>query len=157
MKLGKKIGWTLLILFLGLQFYRPEKNRSEANDLQPFLVETNPPEEVEILLKSSCYDCHSNRTKYPWYNEVAPVSWWIADHVEEGREHLNFAEWAQYSDKKKDHKLEEVIETVESEEMPLNEYTWTHEEARLTEAQRKAIMDWANRSRAMYQLVDLPK
>jgi hypothetical protein len=157
MKLGKKIGWTLLILFLGLQLYRPEKNLTEPNDLRPFLAETNPPAQVETLLKSSCYDCHSNRTEYPWYNEVAPVSWWIADHVEEGKEHLNFAEWAQYSDKKKDHKLEEVIETVESEEMPLNEYTWTHEGARLTKAERKAIMDWANRSRAMYQLADLPK
>lgn len=157
MKLGKKIGWVLLVLFLGIQLYRPEKNSAPTNDLEPFLSETNPPAEVEAILKTSCYDCHSNTTNYPWYNQVAPVSWWLADHIEEGKEHLNFADWKQYSSKKKDHKLEEVVEMVESKEMPLDEYTWTHDEARLTEAQRKAIMDWANQSRAIYQLAELPK
>ena len=157
MKLGKKIGWTLLILFLVIQLYRPEKNSSPTNDLTTFLDETNPPAEVEAVFKSSCYDCHSNSTNYPWYNQVAPVSWWLADHIEEGKEHLNFAAWDSYSGKKKDHKLEEVVETVESGEMPLDEYTWTHEEARLTQAQRQAIIDWANQTRALYQLTDLPK
>lgn len=157
MKIGKKIAWTLLILFVIIQFYRPEKNSSSTNDLKMFLAETNPPAEVEAVLKSSCYDCHSNTTNYPWYNQVAPVSWWLADHIEEGKEHLNFADWEKYSGKKKDHKLEEVVETIESGEMPLDEYTWTHEEARLTDAQRKAIMEWANQTRALYQLADLPK
>ncbi len=157
MKLGKKIGWTLLILFLAIQLYRPEKNKSETDDLGKFLLETNPPAEVAAVLESSCYDCHSNRTEYPWYGEIAPVSWWMAEHIEEGREHLNFADWDQYSGKKKDHKLEEVVETVESGEMPLEEYTWTHEEARLTASQREAIIEWANQARALYQLGELPK
>ncbi|MDM9630552.1 heme-binding domain-containing protein [Robiginitalea aurantiaca] len=157
MKLGKKIGWTLLILFIAIQFYRPEKNNAPATDLDAFLAETSPSDEVEAVLKSSCYDCHSNTTNYPWYNQVAPVSWWLADHIEDGKEHLNFAAWEQYSSKKKDHKLEEVVETVESGEMPLDEYTWTHEDARLTDAQREAIIAWANKTRAIYQVADLPK
>jgi hypothetical protein len=157
MKLGKKIAWALLIVFVAIQFYRPEKNESSEDHLMTFLSETNPPAEVAGILKSSCYDCHSDHTQYPWYNQVAPVSWWLADHVEEGKEHLNFSDWDSYSPKKKDHKLEEVIEEVEEGEMPLKEYTWTHSEAHLTKEQIKRVMDWARRTRTLYQLGDSPK
>ena len=158
MKLGKKIAWILLILFIGMQFYRPEKNRpADENHLTPFLTETNPSEEVLGIMKASCFDCHTDQTRYPWYNNVAPVSWWLDGHIDEGREHLNFSEWNSYSAKKKDHKLEEVIETVESAEMPLNSYTWTHEEARLTGAQREAIMAWARQTRTLFELGDQPE
>ena len=157
MKLGKKIAWALLIVIVAMQFYRPEKNQDPGDHLSKFLEETNPPQEVSGILKSSCYDCHTNQTNYPWYNQVAPVSWWLADHIEEGKEHLNFSAWESYSPKKKDHKLEEVVETVESAEMPLNEYTWTHSEADLSDAERKAVMDWAQRTRTLYQLGDSPK
>lgn len=157
MKLGKKIAWALLIVFVAMQFYRPEKNQDPGDHLSKFLEETNPPQEVSGILKSSCYDCHTNQTNYPWYNQVAPVSWWLADHIEEGKEHLNFSAWESYSPKKKDHKLEEVIEMVESAEMPLNEYTWTHSEADLTDQQREAVMDWARQTRTLYKLGDSPK
>lgn len=157
MKLGKKIAWVLLIAFVAIQFYRPERNESTGEHLSKFLSETNPPEQVAGILESSCYDCHSNHTNYPWYNQVAPVSWWLEDHIEEGKEHLNFSAWDSYSPKKKDHKLEEVVETVESGEMPLNEYTWTHADADLTEQQRQAVMDWAQQTRTLYQLGDPPK
>jgi hypothetical protein len=157
MKLGKKIAWTLLILFVAMQFYRPEKNESADAHLSQFLSETNPPEQVAGILESSCYDCHTDHTNYPWYNQVAPVSWWLADHIEEGKEHLNFSDWDSYSPKKKDHKMEELIEEVEEGEMPLNEYTWTHSEADLTEQQRQAVMDWARQTRTLYQLGDSPK
>ena len=92
MKLGKKIAWALLIVIVAMQFYRPEKNQDPGDHLSKFLEETNPPQEVSGILKSSCYDCHTNQTNYPWYNQVAPVSWWLADHIEEGKEHLNFSE-----------------------------------------------------------------
>ncbi|MDX1331653.1 MAG: heme-binding domain-containing protein [Robiginitalea sp.] len=157
MKLGKKIAWALLIAFVAIQFYRPERNESTEEHLSKFLSETNPPEQVAGILESSCYDCHTDHTNYPWYNQVAPVSWWLEDHIEEGKEHLNFSAWDSYSPKKKDHKLEEVVETVESGEMPLNEYTWTHADADLTEQQRQAVMDWAQQTRTLYQLGDPPK
>lgn len=157
MKLGKKIAWALLLVFVGMQFIRPEKNQDSTDHLSAFLSETNPPAEVRELLKTSCYDCHSNQTEYPWYNAVAPVSYWLADHVNEGKEHLNFSAWNTYDAKRRDHKLEEVVEMVEEGEMPLNEYTWTHEGARLTEAQRKAITEWAEKTRALYSLGGQPE
>ena len=157
MKLGKKIAWALLLVFVGMQLIRPEKNQDSSDHLAAFLSETNPPAEVRELLKTSCYDCHSNHTVYPWYNNVAPVSFWLADHVKEGKGHLNFSAWDTYDAKRKDHKLEEVVETVGEGEMPLDEYTWTHEGARLTQQQREAITAWAEKTRALYALGDRPE
>ena len=157
MKVVKKIALALLVVFVGMQFFRPEKNSATGDHLAAFRTETNPPPEVAEILSATCYDCHSDHTNYPWYNQLAPVSWWLADHIEEGKEHLNFSDWTAYDAKKKDHKLEELVEEVEEGEMPLKEYTWTHAEARLTEAQREAVMEWAERTRLLYQLGDAPK
>ncbi|MDO6492136.1 MULTISPECIES: heme-binding domain-containing protein [unclassified Cellulophaga] len=152
MKLLKKIILALLVILIAMQFYRPEKNSSETDLKTAFLTETNPSKEVQKILATSCYDCHSNTTAYPWYNNIAPVSYWLSDHVKDGKKHLNFSEWENYSIKKKDHKLDEVLETVESGEMPLKEYTWTHTEANLTEAQKQALINWVKNTRALYQL-----
>ncbi|MGB5238040.1 MAG: heme-binding domain-containing protein [Flavobacteriaceae bacterium] len=157
MKILKKIAIFLLVVLFAIQFIRPEKNLSESSYTEVFEQETNPPEEVMAILKSSCYDCHSSNTKYPWYNNIAPVSFWIADHIEHGKGHLDFSNWDSYDAKKKDHKLEELIETIESGEMPLREYTWTHSEARLTDAQRAAVIEWAEVTRLLYQLGRKPQ
>ncbi|WP_420322880.1 heme-binding domain-containing protein [Flagellimonas sp.] len=153
MKIAKKAAIFLLIVLIGMQFYRPEKNQSDLKTyVAAFELETNPSEEVKVILKTACYDCHSANTRYPWYNNIAPVSYWLDHHVEEGKEHLNFSDWENYTVKKKDHKLEELIEEVEEGEMPLNSYTWTHEDARLTEAQKKLLMDWAKQARSNYAI-----
>ena len=152
MKILKKILVALLVILIAMQFYRPEQNKAETDLKTAFLTETNPPKEVQKILAASCYDCHSNTTAYPWYNNIAPVSYWLADHVKDGKKHLNFSDWEKYSLKKKDHKLEEVIETIESGEMPLNEYTWTHSEANLTTVQKEAVISWVKDTRALYQL-----
>lgn len=157
MKLLKKIAWVLLISLIVMQFIRPEKNTASADHASYFEQETNPPDEVLLVLKNTCYDCHSDNTVYPWYNNIAPVSYWLADHVDHGKGHLNFSAWESYETDKKDHKLEEVIETMESGEMPLREYTWTHSEARLTDAQRKAVIQWAETTRLLYQLDQRPQ
>jgi hypothetical protein len=157
MKIVKKIALALLVVFIGMQFYQPEKNVDNSNHLEVFLTETNPPDQVRMVLKQACYDCHSNNTVYPWYNNIAPVSYWLADHVDHGKGDLNFSDWAAYSVKKKDHKLEEVVEVIEGNEMPLEEYTWTHAEARLTEAQRKALIEWAENTRLLYKLNQRPE
>lgn len=157
MKIVKKIALILLVVLVGMQFIRPEKNLDKSDHLTVFLTETNPPQKVQLLMKNSCFDCHSNHTVYPWYNNIAPVSYWLADHVNDGKKHLNFSAWQTYDTKKKDHKLEEVIETVESGEMPLREYTWTHEGARLTEAERQAVIEWAEATRVLYRLNAGPK
>ena len=157
MKIVKKIALGLLVVFIGMQFFRPDKNIDTSNHLDVFLTETNPPEEVAMVLKQACYDCHSNNTVYPWYNNIAPVSFWLADHIDHGKGDLNFSEWSKYSVKKKDHKLEEVVEVMEEQVMPLKEYTWTHEAARLTKEQQKAVIEWAEKTRLLYALDQRPE
>lgn len=155
--LAKKIGWTLLVALVAIQFYRPERNTAETGHLDTFLEETNPPEQVREILSGACYDCHSNQTTYPWYSQVAPVSFWLADHIDHGKGHLNFSEWSGYPADRKDHKLEEIVEEVKSGEMPLNSYTWVHGEARLSEEERQALVAWADRTRALYSLNARPE
>ncbi|PWL38574.1 cytochrome C [Flagellimonas aquimarina] len=157
MKIVKKIAVALLIIFVAMQFYRPEKNMAEGDYVAAFEAETKPSPAVQQILETTCYDCHSANTVYPWYNNIAPVSYWLYDHIEEGKEHLNFSDWNNYSVKKKDHKLEELVEEVDEGEMPLNEYTWTHKEANLTADQKKLLMDWAKTSRSLYQVADQPE
>ncbi|WP_291864400.1 heme-binding domain-containing protein [Maribacter sp.] len=155
MKILKKIATALLVAFVVAQFFRPTQNKSLGNHTKVFIAETNPPEKVRVVLEQTCYDCHSDNTNYPWYNNIAPVSFWLSKHVRDGKKHLNFSDWATYSDKEKDHKLEEVVETLDNGEMPLKEYTWTHEQAKLTENQKILIKEWVLHSRALYQLKNL--
>ena len=157
MKIVKKVALALLVIFVALQFYRPEKNQAQGNHTALFITQTNPSPEVKLILQESCYDCHSNNTEYPWYNNVAPVSYWLSNHIKDGKKHLNFSDWGNYDDKKKDHKLDEVVQMIEAGEMPLNEYTWTHETAKLTEEQQNAVIAWANKTRLLYQLEQKPK
>ena len=143
----KKILYSLLAVVLIIQFFRIDKTNPEIIQSDDFIEVVQPSEEIVTILKSTCYDCHSNETKYPWYSNVAPISWWVKDHINEGREELNFSEWGTYEYKKQDHKLEEVIEMMEDGEMPLNEYTWTHGEAKLTADQKAMLMDWVEATR----------
>jgi hypothetical protein len=150
MKIAKKIALALLVVLVGMQFYRPEKNVAAGDYVAAFETETNPSPEVKAILNTACYDCHSDNTEYPWYNNIAPVSYWLADHIEDGKKHLNFSDWQNYDAKKKDHKLEELIEEVKEGEMPLKEYTWTHGDAKLTQEQISTLVAWADGVRANY-------
>lgn len=150
MKIVKKIAIVLLVVLIGMQFYRPEKNKAKGDYVAVFETETQPSAEVKQILKTACYDCHSANTEYPWYNNIAPVSYWLADHIEDGKRHLNFSDWENYDNKKKDHKLEEVIEEVKEGKMPLNEYTWTHADADLSDEQINALVAWAKTTRTNY-------
>lgn len=156
MKILKKIAVFFLILFVVMQFIRPEKNLAQGNHTEQFITETNPPDRVLKMLQQSCYDCHSNHTTYPWYADIAPVSFWIAEHVEKGKRHLNFSEWETYETRKKDHKLEELMEEVEGGEMPLRPYNRVHQNAHVGAEQKKALSDWVERTRALYQLNSRP-
>jgi len=150
MKIVKKILIVLLIALVAIQFYRPEKNNAEYRDVAAFEAETKPSKSVAAILQNKCYDCHSNKTEYPWYAEIAPVSFWLNDHVEEGNEHFNVSKWTTYSDKKKDHKLDELIEEVEEGEMPLSSYTWLH--GNITNEEKEALIAWAKKTRENYSL-----
>lgn len=157
MKLLKKILITLLIIFVVSQFFRPEKNEGNMVSMDAFYKETKPSEEVKQILEVSCNDCHSDVTRYPWYNNITPVNYWLASHVNDGKKHFNISNWEGASTKRKDHKFEELIEMVEEKEMPLESYTWTHSDAKLTDTQIKAIIDWANQVRFKYSLEPKPE
>ncbi len=136
----------LIVLVIGLivvQFFPVEKNHNPGVEAgAAFEARYNVPPSLQATLRTSCYDCHSNNTTYLWYDNIQPVLWYIQDHVEEGKEELNFDEFDQYSAKKKQHKLEEVAEQVEEGEMPLKSYTLTHWNARLSEDQKKELVDF---------------
>ncbi len=145
----KKILIGLLVVLVVIQFIRPERNVSEIPSQNDIRVHYSVPANVESVLKRACYDCHSNNTNYPWYANIQPVLWWLQDHIEEGKEELNFSEFATYSAKKADHKLDEVIEMVEEEEMPLESYTYIHKDAILSSSEKKLLIDWAADLRKM--------
>jgi len=140
-----------------MQFFGPDKNIGDTKDLTAFYTETNPSKEVKLILTESCMDCHSSNTRYPWYNSITPVNYWLADHIEHGKGHLDFSKWKDYSVKRKDHKFEEITEMVEKKEMPLNSYKWTHEDANLNEEQIKNVINWTNQVRIKYSLSEKPQ
>ena len=157
MKILKKILLLLLIAFVIAQFFGPEKNEGDIASVEPFYADTNPPEDVKIILKETCLDCHSDYTRYPWYNSITPVNYWMADHIDHGKKHFDLSKWSDYSVKKKDHKFEELIEMVEAKEMPLPSYTWTHGDAKLTDEQIKSVIEWAKNVRLKYGLEPRPE
>lgn len=132
----------LLALLVLAQLYRPERNLSNE---QAHHVSTKYPipAEVEAILQPACYDCHSNLTRYPWYANVQPVASWLANHVQEGKKHLNFSEFTHRRIAVQNHKFEEIIEMVKEGEMPLDSYTWTHGDAKLSQEQRQVLVAWA--------------
>jgi uncharacterized membrane protein len=137
----KKILIGLLIALVVIQFIRPERNLSgdTKNDIS---TKYPMPDSVKAIVTKACADCHSNKTAYPWYASIQPLSFWLADHVNEGKSEMNFNEFASYRIAKQNHKLEEVIEQVKEGEMPLKSYTLIHKEADLTEAERVILTKW---------------
>lgn len=151
MKILKKVGLVLLLILIIAQFFGPEKNDGDLSSVDAFIAETNPPEDVLHILKTTCFDCHSSKTTYPWYNNITPVNYWLEEHIEDGKKHLDFSKWSSYSLKRKEHKMDELYEEVEKGEMPLKSYTWTHSEANLTQEQIDAVVTWGKKVQADYK------
>lgn len=147
----KKIFWALLIIFALFQLYpRPAKNISEAPANADINMMHKLPDDVAGILKSSCYDCHSNNTRYPWYTSIQPVALWLDDHIQEGKAELNFSEFANYTPARRYRKLEEIADEIEHGEMPLKSYTWIHRDAKLTDAQKQSVYAWVKNLRDEY-------
>jgi hypothetical protein len=136
----KKIILGIFILLLAIQVIRIDKTNPPVVASKDFITSTRPSEEVAALLTSACYDCHSNNTQYPWYTNIAPISWWLKNHIHEGREHLNFSAWNDYDAEQKAHKVEEMIEEIKEGEMPLSSYTMMHSEGALSLNQREQLI-----------------
>lgn len=139
------VRWSALglgIVFLALQFVPVDR------DNPPVDLDVDAPGEVAAILRRACYDCHSHETRWPWYSHVAPLSWWIAEHVERGRADLNFSQWPMFDLVEQGMVLEDIEEQIRKGEMPLNNYLILHPEARLSKEDREALLEWA-RSRPM--------
>ncbi len=144
----KKILYVLLAAFVIIQFIRPTRNQAAG----PFPDEINTKfamsDNVASVMKTACYDCHSNSTRYPWYSNIQPVAWWLQGHVNDGKKHLNFSEFASYKEKRQRKKFEEIKEAVTDGWMPLDSYKWIHKDAKLTAEQSAAIAKWCDESLA---------
>lgn len=142
----KAMKWSaigLLVLFLGAQFVRPAKTNPVSDETRAIQSHVEMNQEVSAILSRACYDCHSNKTEWPWYSKVAPMSWFVISHVNDGRRHLNFSEWETYDRSEAVKNMQEIDEEVGIKSMPLSSYTLLHPEARLTDQERMLISDWA--------------
>ena len=142
-KFVKLFGWSLLIALVVLQFFQPERNETDAYSGHRITDAYKLTDDVQEVLDVSCNDCHSNNTRPQFYMNIQPVGMWVMDHVEEGKEELNFDEFGAYTLRRQYHKLEEIIEMVEEGEMPLSSYTLMHGDASLTDEKKKILVDWA--------------
>lgn len=139
----KKILIVLAVLFIGIQFIPVDRSNP------PVTEEINAPSNIKAILKTSCYDCHSNETDYPWYAYVAPVSFLVAGDVNDGRRRINFSEWDKYDKQKREKKLEATVEVAELGVMPLSIYTFVHPSAKLDPLKIKTLSDWVNKKGGM--------
>lgn len=138
----KKVLIILLAAFIIIQFFPIDKTNPRPTPGMDFLKIKNTPEKVAKIIRTSCYDCHSNETKYPWYTNISPASWYVKNHIDEGRKHLNFSTFAVYEPQRQLHKLEECMEMVEKKEMPLESYYLGHQNAKLTDEQRADLIQY---------------
>jgi len=139
----KKILFVLLAAIIIIQFIRPAKNLSTAAPTQDISVVYPVPDSVHRILAKACYDCHSNDTRYPWYANIQPVYWWMNNHIIEGKRHLNFDEFAAQPAQKQAKWIRHIYEQVDSNEMPLDSYTWIHKDAILTNEEKALVSNWA--------------
>lgn len=128
-----------IIIIIGIQFIRPEKNISVTPSPSNIASVYAVPQNVDTLLRRSCYDCHSNNTKYPWYFNIQPVAWWMSNHIQSGKKHLNFDAFTSYPISKQYKKLDDIVDEIKQGDMPLPSYTFQHKEARLTDADKQSI------------------
>ena len=138
----KKILLWIVGVFIVMQLVPVDRTNKPVDKKQNFVDVLQSPKQVQEILKNACYDCHSNEVKYPKYAYVAPISWSVKHHINEGRERVNFSEWTSYNAEQKDHILDDIIESVQNKEMPLKGYIPMHPEANLTDAQRKIFTDY---------------
>jgi len=147
MKWIKKIAIVIIAGLLIIQFFRPARNRSnkilETDITKTYVI----PATVEQVLKTSCYDCHSNNTNYPWYANIQPFGWLLANHIREGKAELNFSEFGSYTSRRQKSKLKGIENSIRDGSMPLESYTLMHREAFLSKEEKALLLDWSMKVR----------
>ena len=143
----KKILKIVLIVLVAaiviIQFFRPERLHTDEVTADHITKKMNVPDSVLSILKRSCYDCHSNHTTWPWYSNISPVSWLVADDVIQGRKKMNFSEWGKLSSSKQALRLENICEQIKEGEMPLPKYLIIHRDAVLSEQDKDILCKWS--------------
>ena len=146
MKKTIKISFIALIIILVLiQLYRPERFRTDEITQDDITKKLPVPENVRKIMERSCYDCHSNHTKWPWYSNIAPVSWLVIMDVNDGRKKMNFSEWGKISQSKQVLRLESICEEITDREMPLKNYLLIHRDAELSDSDRDILCSWSGK------------
>ncbi|SHL10073.1 Haem-binding domain-containing protein [Chitinophaga jiangningensis] len=143
----KKMLLGLLIGFIAIQFIQPARNSSVQVLPTDISKQNSLPTNVQAILKTACYDCHSNNTQYPWYSYIQPVRWMLDRHIRQGKEELNFSDFGSYTARRQGSKLKSIENSVHDGTMPLSSYTLIHKNARLSQGERELIMDWARKTR----------
>jgi len=141
MKAGK-IVVIVVIIVAAIQLYRPAETNPPEDPSHNISAVAQVSPEVDKIISRSCNDCHSNKTVWPWYSKVAPVSWLVASDVNDGRRHLNFSEWTQLTTERQQRRLSQICSEVDEGEMPLKQYTWIHKETPLNRQQRDTVCQW---------------
>ncbi len=139
---------AIVVLFAAIQLVRPARTNPAVDESQTIFAKTQMTPEVSAILNRSCNDCHSNKTAWPWYTNVAPVSWWVINHVNEGRHNLNYSEWVKLDPDRQDRKLRQICDEVQDGVMPLSSYLPLHPQAKLSEQDKKTLCDWTEAERA---------
>jgi hypothetical protein len=144
LRILKWIALVGVICFIAIQFKRPAKTNPSFEQSQAIESHLQVTPQVAAIFDRSCNDCHSNKTRWPWYSNVAPVSWFVIDHVDEGRENMNFSEWSKYEPRTAANLLKQMCREVRSGVMPLSSYTPLHPGSELTPEDVKTVCDWAS-------------
>lgn len=147
-KILKIIAVLIFVGFIVIQFFRPDFSNPPIIEAETLEASTAIPENVSAILNRSCKDCHSNETVYPLYSNVAPVSWWLAEHIGDAQREMNFSVWNTYETRRKERKLEEICEQIQAKAMPLPSYLWAHWDAQLSDEDIKILCEWAEREKA---------
>lgn len=148
MKWLKRAAIAIAILFVVAQVIRPSMTNPPVDESRTLQAKAQIPPKINAIMERSCNDCHSNKTSWPWYSQVAPVSWYLSRHVTQGRRHLNISDWAGYDNKRATRKLDEICEQVKIGEMPMKTYLLIHPSANLSEADKQVLCSWAEQERA---------
>ncbi len=148
MPLKKKILLILVAAFVVLQLFQSPKNNT-APETEADISRLYPtPQDVKSILRNTCYDCHSNSTRYPWYSYVQPLGWWLSSHIREGKEELNLSEFRDYSARRRKSRLKAMAESIEDGSMPLPSYTFVHNSGKLNRHEKQVLLDWIDGLRA---------
>ncbi len=144
MKNLKRILLVLAVIFIIIQFIRQARNIGEVYPLHEVTAAVAVPNDVQDILRNSCYDCHSNNTRYPWYINIQPAAWFMNSHIQGGKRGLNFSEFATYPLRRQYRRFNDIIENVNDGEMPLPSYLLIHTDAKLSTEQKEKLVAWAN-------------